>query len=102
VSVSVVRVLLPAHLKTLAGVSGEVGIDVEGVVSAASIVGALEKSYPALRGTIRNPVTEQRRPFVRFFVAGEDISHQPLNEPLPANITLGAEPFIIIGAMAGG
>ncbi len=97
-----VRVLLPAHLKTLAAVRGEVDVDVTGAVSAASILDALEGAFPALRGTIRNPATSQRRPFVRFFVAGEDLSHQPLDETLPASVALCAEPFIVIGAMAGG
>ena len=99
---SVVRVLLPAHLKTLAGVRGEVKIDVAGTVSAASILDALETTFPALRGTIRNPVTGQRRPFVRFFVGGEDLSHQPLDQELPSSITSGDETFVVIGAMAGG
>ena len=97
-----VRVLLPAHLKTLAGVRGEMKIDVAGTVSAASILDALETTCPALRGTIRNPVTGQRRPFVRFFVGGEDLSHQPLDQELPSSITSGDETFVVIGAMAGG
>ena len=96
------RVTLPAHLKTLAGVTGEVHLDVEGTVSAASIIDTLERNFPALRGTIRNPATNQRRPFIRFFVAGGDLSHQPLGQPLPDDVAAGVEPFFIIGAMAGG
>jgi len=97
-----VRVTLPAHLKTLAAVTGEVHLDVEDVVSAASIIDALEQTFPALRGTIRNPATNQRRPFIRFFVAGDDLSHDPLGQPLPNDVATGVEPFFIIGAMAGG
>ena len=97
-----VRVLLPAHLKTLAGVAGEVSIVVTEVVSAAAIIDVLETTYPALRGTMRDPVTKRRRPFVRFFVASEDISHQPMDEPLSTNVVEGADVFIVVGAMAGG
>ena len=97
-----VRVVLPAHLKTLAQVSGEVPLDVTGEVNATSIIDALEESFPALRGTIRNPATGQRRPFVRFFVAGEDLSHRPLDESLPPDVVAGTECFFVIGAMAGG
>lgn len=97
-----VRVLLPAHLKDLARVTGEVVITVQGTVSASSIIDALEESYPALRGTIRNPVTGQRRPFVRFFVDGEDVSHQPIEQSLPSSIIQGSGVFAIVGAMAGG
>ncbi len=97
-----IRVVLPAHLKTLAGVSREVSLDVDGVVSAAAIIDALELTYPPLRGTIRDPATGRRRPFVRFFVDEEDLSHEPLDGPLPAGVASGATPFIVVGAMAGG
>jgi len=97
-----VRVYLPAHLRMLARVNTEVTIEVDGPVTQRSILDALEASYPMLRGTIRDHVTEQRRPFVRFFACGQDLSHEPLDAPLPAAIASGAEPFMIIGAMAGG
>jgi molybdopterin synthase sulfur carrier subunit len=97
-----VRVYLPAHLRMLARVNAEVAIEVEGPVTQRSILDALEASYPMLRGTIRDHVTEQRRPFVRFFACEEDVSHEPLDAPLPNAVATGAEPFMIIGAIAGG
>jgi hypothetical protein len=97
-----IRVLLPQHLRTLARVGGEVLIEVQGEVTQRSILDALEKSYPMLRGTIRDHVTQERRAFLRFFVCGEDWSHEPPDTPLPKEIISGAEPFLIIGAIAGG
>jgi sulfur-carrier protein len=97
-----IRVVLPQHLRTLARVSGEVTIEVNGPVTQRSILDALENSYPALRGTIRDHVTLERRPFLRFFVCAEDWSHEPPDAPLPKEISTGVEPFLIIGAIAGG
>jgi len=97
-----IRVVLPQHLRTLAHVSGEVLIEVEGEVTQRSILDALENSYPMLRGTIRDHVTLKRRPFLRFFVCAEDWSHEPPDAPLPKEVTSGSEPFLIIGAIAGG
>jgi sulfur-carrier protein len=97
-----IRVVLPQHLRTLAHVGGEVLIEVQGEVTQRSILDALEKSYPMLRGTIRDHVTQERRAFLRFFVCGEDWSHEPPDTPLPKEIISGAEPFLIIGAIAGG
>jgi molybdopterin converting factor small subunit len=97
-----IRVIIPAHLRTLARVNGEVNLDVEGLPTILSILNALEAQYPMLRGTIRDQVTQQRRPFVRFFACAEDYSHEPTDTPLPAAIAAGAEPFLIVGAMAGG
>jgi molybdopterin synthase sulfur carrier subunit len=97
-----VRVYLPAHLRMLAGVNTEVAIEVDGPVTQRSILDALEASYPMLRGTIRDHVTEQRRPFVRFFACEEDVSHEPVDAPLPSAVATGAEPFMIVGAIAGG
>ena len=97
-----IRVELPYHLRTLARVGAEVEIDVEGAVTQRSIVDAIEGRYPMLRGTIRDHVTKQRRPFLRFFACEEDLSHQDSNTPLPAAVAAGAEPFLIIGAIAGG
>jgi molybdopterin converting factor small subunit len=97
-----IRVVLPAHLRTLARVDGEVKIQVEGQVTQRSILDALEAEYPALRGTIRDQGTHQRRAFVRFFACGEDLSHEGPDAPLPDAIAAGAEPFLIVGAMAGG
>jgi sulfur-carrier protein len=97
-----IRVYLPAHLRTLAGVSREVELRVEGPVTQRSILDALEASYPMLRGTIRDQVTQQRRPFVRFFACEEDLSHESPDAPLPEAIAVGAEPFMIVGAIAGG
>ena len=97
-----IRVVLPAHLRTLARVDGEVKIDVTGPVTQRSVLDALEARYPALRGTIRDHVTEQRRPFLRFFACEQDLSHDPPDTPLPEAVATGAEPFLIVGAMAGG
>jgi hypothetical protein len=97
-----IRVVLPQHLRTLARVNGEVEIEVQGPVTQRSILDALENSYPMLRGTIRDHVTQQRRPFLRFFVCQEDWSHESPDAPLPKEISSGAEPFLIIGAIAGG
>lgn len=97
-----IRVVLPAHLRTLAQVDGEVTLDVKGTVTLRSVMTALEASYPMLRGTIRDHVTERRRPFVRFFACEQDLSHEPPDLPLPEAIVTGAEPFLVVGAMAGG
>jgi molybdopterin converting factor small subunit len=97
-----IRVILPAHLKTLARVSGEVQVDVAGEPTFLSVVDALEARYPMLRGTIRDQVTHERRPFVRFFACQEDYSLEPPETPLPLPVVKGEEPFMIVGAMAGG
>jgi molybdopterin converting factor small subunit len=97
-----VRVYLPAHLRNLAGAKGEVTIEVEGQVTQRSILDALETRYPMLRGTIRDHVTEQRRPFVRFFACEEDLSLESPDAPLPDAVASGVEPFMIVGAIAGG
>ena len=97
-----IRVVLPAHLRTLARLDGEVELAVDGEVTQCSVLDALEDRYPMLRGTIRDHATGQRRAFVRFFVCAEDLSHQPPDAPLPAPVADGAEPFLIVGAMAGG
>lgn len=97
-----IRVVLPAHLRTLAGVAGEVELAVAQPVTAAAIIDALEGRYPMLGGTIRDYATGQRRPLVRFFACERDLSHDPLDAPLPPPVAAGAEPFLIVGAMAGG
>ena len=97
-----IRVVLPAHLRTLARVDGEVTLDVEGPVTQRLVLDALEARYPMLRGTIRDQVTQRRRPFVRFFACEEDLSHESQDAPLPDAVAAGAEPFLIVGAMAGG
>ncbi len=97
-----IRVVLPAHLRTLARVDGEVKLHVEGRVTQRAVLDALEARYPALRGTIRDHVTHQRRAFVRFFACEQDLSHEPLDAPLPDAIATGAQPFLVVGAMAGG
>ena len=97
-----IRVLLPAHLRTLAHVSGEVTLQVEGPVTQRSVLDALEARYPVLRGTIRDHVTQQRRPFLRFFACAEDLSHEPPDAPLPDAVVAEAEPFLVIAAVAGG
>ena len=97
-----IRVVLPAHLRTLAYVDGEVKLDVEGEVTQRSVLDALEAGYPMLRGTIRDQVTRQRRAFVRFFACQEDWSHESPDAPLPDAVVSGAEPFLVVGAMAGG
>jgi sulfur-carrier protein len=97
-----IRVTLPAHLRKLAQVEGEVPLDVAGEVTQRSILDALEARYPVLRGTIRDHVTHKRRAFVRFFACGEDLSHEQPDAPLPAPVVNGTEPFMIVGAIAGG
>jgi molybdopterin converting factor small subunit len=97
-----VRVDLPAHLRTLAKITGEVSLEIEGPITQRTIVDALESRYPALSGTIRDHYTQQRRPFLRFFVCEQDISHESPDAPLPEAIARGTEPFLIIGATAGG
>ena len=97
-----IKVILPAHLKTLARVYGEVALDVKGQVTQRSVLDALENSYPMLRGTIRDHVTQKRRPMVRFFACKEDLSHESPDAPLPHEVASGKEPFLIIGAIAGG
>jgi molybdopterin synthase sulfur carrier subunit len=98
----VIRVVLPAHLRTLAGVNGEIELDIEGHATQRSVLDALEASYPALRGTIRDHETQRRRAFLRFFACGEDLSHEPADDSLPEAVSSGKEPFMVIGAMAGG
>ncbi len=97
-----IRVVLPSHLRTLARVDGEVKLDVDGQVTQRSVLDALEASYPMLRGTIRDQVSQERRAFVRFFACEEDLSHEPPDAPLPDAVAMGAEPFLVVGAMAGG
>ena len=97
-----IRIELPAHLRTLAQINGEVKLKVEGPVTQRSVLDALETCYPMLRGTIRDHVTQQRRPFLRFFACMEDLSHEPPDAPLPDAVVNEAEPFLIIGAVAGG
>ena len=97
-----IRVQLPAHLRTLARIDGEVRLAVEGPVTQRSVLDALEARYPMLRGTIRDHVTGQRRAFVRFFACEEDLSHELPDTPLPDAVTTGTEPFLVVGAMAGG
>jgi len=97
-----IRVVLPAHLRTLARVEGEVTLEVEGQVTQRSVLDALEARYPMLRGTLRDHVTLQRRPFVRFFACEEDLSHESPDAPLPDAVATGAEPFLVVGAVAGG
>jgi hypothetical protein len=97
-----IRVWLPPHLRTLARIKGEVTLDVVGQVTQCSVLDALEGAYPMLRGTIRDHVTQQRRPFLRFFACEEDLSHEPPDTPLPKEVASGAEPLLIIGAIAGG
>jgi sulfur-carrier protein len=97
-----IRVVLPSHLRALARVEGDVELDVEGQVTQRSVLDALEARYPMLRGTIRDHVTQQRRPFLRFFACEEDLSHELPDAPLPDAVASGAEPLWIIGAIAGG
>jgi len=97
-----IRVILPAHLRTLARVRDEVELEIQGPVTQRSVLDALEASYPMLRGTIRDHVTQQRRPFLRFFACEEDLSHELPDTPLPEAVASGAEPLLIIGAIAGG
>ena len=97
-----IRVVLPTHLRVLANVDREVQVDVAGQVTTRMLIDALEARYPALRGTIRDHHTQQRRPLVRFFACEEDLSHESLDMPLPEKVASGAEPFFIVGAIAGG
>ena len=97
-----IRVVLPAHLRTLANVNDEVSLEVRGDVTQRAVLDALEAAYPVLQGTIRDHVTQRRRAFVRFFACEQDLSHESPDDPLPEAIATGTEPFLIIGAMAGG
>lgn len=97
-----IRVVLPPHLRTLARVDGEVKLDVAGKATQRTVLDALEAGYPMLRGTIRDHVTQQRRPFVRFFACEQDVSHEAPDAPLPDAIAIGAQPFLVVGAIAGG
>jgi sulfur-carrier protein len=97
-----IRVVLPAHLRTLAHVDGEVKLDVAGQATQRSVLDALEARYPMLRGTIRDHVTQQRRAFVRFFACEEDLSNEQPDSPLPDAVAIGTEPYLVVGAMAGG
>jgi molybdopterin synthase sulfur carrier subunit len=97
-----IRAILPQHLRTLAHVGSEVTIEVNGAITQRSVLDALEARYPMLRGTIRDHTTQQRRPFLRFFACEEDLSHEPPDAPLPDKVASGSEPFLIIGAIAGG
>jgi sulfur-carrier protein len=98
----IIRVVLPAHLRTLARVDGEVKLGVEGLVTQRSVLDALEAAYPMLRGTIRDQMTQQRRAFVRFFACEQDFSNEPPDALLPEAVATGGEPLLIVGAMAGG
>ena len=98
----IIRVVLPAHLRTLARVEGELKLDVDGPPTQRTVLEALEAAYPMLRGTIRDHVTHQRRPFVRFFACERDLSHESPDARLPDAVAVGAEPFLVVGAMAGG
>ncbi len=97
-----IRVMLPQHLRTLAHIEREVQLQVEGPVTQRSVLDALEADYPMLRGAIRDQITQQRRPFVRFFACGRDLSHEHLDTPLPDAVANGVEPFMVVGAIAGG
>ena len=97
-----IRVVLPAHLRTLAKANSEVTVEVAGTATIGSVLDALEASYPMLQGTIRDHVSKQRRPFVRFFACAEDLSHDSADAPLPEAVVSGTEPFLIVGAIAGG
>ena len=97
-----IRVVLPAHLRTLAKTGREITLEVEGRATQRTVLDALEARYPMLRGTVRDHVTQQRRPLVRFFACSQDLSHEPPDTPLPEAVATGAEPFLIVGAIAGG
>jgi molybdopterin synthase sulfur carrier subunit len=99
---AMIRVVIPSHLRTLAGIRGEVTLEIDGQVTRRSILDALEKQYPMLRGTILEHVSGERRPFLRFFACSEDVTHESPDAPLPQEIASGVEPFFIIGAIAGG
>jgi molybdopterin converting factor small subunit len=97
-----IRVILPAHLRTLAKVGDEVTVEVESQATLGAVLHALEARYPVLRGTIRDQISQKRRPFVRFYACGEDLSHDPPDTPLPDAVVTGTGPFLVVGAMAGG
>ena len=97
-----IRVQLPAHLRNLAKVTGEIQLEVQGAITQRSVLDALEARYPALQGTIRDHVTLERRPFIRFYALQEDLSHEPIDAPLPPEVASGKEPYLVIGAIAGG
>ena len=97
-----IRVVLPHHLRNLAQVGAEVEVEVTGDVTQRSVIDAIEARWPMLRGTIRDHVTKQRRPFLRFFACEEDLSHEPLDAPLPDDVVRGREPYLVVGAIAGG
>ncbi|HZE31171.1 MAG TPA: MoaD/ThiS family protein [Actinoallomurus sp.] len=97
-----IRVVLPAHLRTLAEVSGEVELEVTGEANLSSVLDAIEARFPMLRGTIRDQETGRRRAFIRFYACEQDLSHDPPDTPLPRSVAAGAEPFLVVGAMAGG
>jgi hypothetical protein len=97
-----IRVVLPTHLRTLARVEGEVALVVDGPPSRGAVLDALEAAYPVLKGTLRDQVTRQRRPFIRFFACEQDLTHEPVDAALPEAVASGAEPYLVVGAMAGG
>jgi len=97
-----IQVVLPAHLRNLAGVDGAVGLEIKGQATQRAVLDAIEASYPMLCGTIRDRATQERRAFVRFFACGQDVSHEPKDAPLPEAVATGREPFLIVGAIAGG
>jgi molybdopterin converting factor small subunit len=97
-----IRIVLPSHLRTLARISGEVTLDVDGLPTQRAVLDALEARYPTLRGTIRDQSTQQRRPFIRFFACRKDLSHEAPDAPLPDAVATGTEPFLVVGAIAGG
>lgn len=101
-AVNTVRVKLPTHLRRLAGVDGEIALRIDGAVTCCAVLDALEHRHPQLRGTVRDPSSGRRRPFVRFFACERDLSHDAPDDPLPAPVATGAEPFLVVGAMAGG
>jgi hypothetical protein len=100
--VNTIRVVLPAHLRTLARVDGEVKLEIDDQATQDALLNALETRFPMLRGTIRDQVTQRRRPFIRFYACEQDLSHEQPDDPLPEAVTKGKEPFLIVGAMAGG
>ena len=97
-----IRIVLPAHLKTLARVDGDVFVEVQSAITQRSVIDALEAAYPQLLGTIRDATTKNRRPFIRFFACGRDLSHESIDAPLPQPVAEGSEPYLVVGAMAGG
>ncbi len=97
-----IRVVLPAHLRALARLSGDVEIEVDGIPTARALLDAIENRYPMLRGTMRDQITQRRRPFIRFFACERDLSHESPDAPLPEAVTRGTEPFLVVGAIAGG